>query len=129
MRNYELKVKHMLAQIALAGIIFCPIVYTYYSTQTMAGLLLGLVTGSVYFLYLYRQIENVQVLSQKQAVEHIRGGWFIRLGAMLLVLIIVSHFLRLDALAFIAGFFTMPVLLFVNGMAIIVRQIEDAKKS
>lgn len=129
MRNYELKVKHMLAQIALVGIIFCPIVYTYYSMQTMVGLLLGLMTSSIYFLYLYRQIENVQVFSKKQAVEHIRGGWFVRLGVMLLVLIIVSHFLRLNALIFIAGFFTMPLLLFVNGMAIVVRQIGEAKKT
>ncbi|WP_371375376.1 ATP synthase subunit I [Sporomusa aerivorans] len=128
MKNYELKVRNMLAQIAVLGIIFCPIVFSYYSGQTMAGLLLGMVTGSIYFLYLYRQVENVKVLSKKQAVEHIRSGWIIRLGVMLLVLIVVSHFLKLNVLAFIAGFFTMPVLLFINGMAMVIKQIEDAKK-
>lgn len=128
MRNYELSVRNMLAQTAILGVIFCPVVYRYYSLEATTGLLLGLVTGAVYFLYLYRQVENVKVLSKKQAVAHIRGGWVIRLGVILLVLIALSHFLRLNMLAFVAGFFTMPVLLFLNGMVMVIRQIGDAKK-
>ncbi len=128
MKNYELKVRNMLAQITLFGIIVCPIAYMYSTVQVMTGLLIGLVTGAIYFLYLYRQVENVQVFSQRQAVEHIRGGWVIRLGAMLLVLIVIIHVLKVSTLAFIAGFFTMPALLFLNGMLLVVRQIKDAKK-
>ncbi|MDF2572663.1 MAG: hypothetical protein K0R22_3182 [Sporomusa sp.] len=129
MRNYELKVRTMLAQIALIGTILCPLAYVYCTLQATTGLLIGLVTGSMYFLYLYRQVENVQVLSKKQAIEHIRGGWIIRLGAMVLVLVAISHFLQVDILAFVAGFFTMPVILFINGMLLVLKQIEDAKKA
>lgn len=128
MKNYELKVRNMLAQIALFGTIVCPVVYVYSSWQVTSGLLIGLVTGSVYFLYLYQQVENVKVFSKQQAIEHIRGGWVIRLGAMLLVLIVITHVLKVSTLAFVAGFFTMPVLLFINGMLLVLRQIKDAKK-
>ncbi|HWR42051.1 ATP synthase subunit I [Sporomusa sp.] len=129
MRNYELKVRTMLAQLALIGTILCPLAYIYSTVQTTTGLLIGLITGSIYFLYLYRQVENVQVLSKKQAIEHIRGGWVIRLGAMVLVLVVISHVLKVNVLAFVAGFFTMPVILFLNGMLLVVKQIADAKKT
>jgi membrane protein YqaA with SNARE-associated domain len=128
MKNYEFKVRNLLAQMALAGTILCPVAYIYCTAQASTGLLIGLVTGSIYFLYLYRQVENIQVFSKKQAVEHIRGGWIIRLGAMVVVLIVISHILKVNILAFVAGFFTMPVLLFINGMILVVRQIEDGKK-
>lgn len=128
MQNYELKVRNMLAQIALFGTIVCPIVYIYSSVQITAGLLIGLMTGAVYFLYLYRQVENVKVLSKQKAIEYIRGGWVIRLGAMLLVLIVITHVIKVNTLAFVAGFFTMPVLLFINGMLLVIKQIKDAKK-
>ena len=118
----------MLAQITLVGTILCAVTYLYGSVQTMTGLLIGMVTGSLYFLYLYRQVENVQVFSVKQAVEHIRGGWVIRLGAMVLVLVVLSQVLKVNMLAFVAGFFIMPGLLFLNGLLLVVQQIADAKK-
>lgn len=118
----------MLAQIALLGTVLCAAVYRVSGMQATSGLLIGLLTGSFYFLYLYRQVENVQVFSVKQAVEHIRGGWIVRLGAMVLMLIIVSHVLKVSVLLFVAGFFVMPVLLFINGMVLVVKQIADAKK-
>ncbi len=118
----------MLAQIALLGIILCTATYRYGSVPATVGLLIGLVTGSLYFLYLYRQVENVQVFSVKQAVEHIRGGWVIRLAAMVLVVVGVSHVLKVNMLAFVAGFFVMPTLLFINGLVLVVQQILDAKK-
>ncbi|SMD08889.1 ATP synthase subunit I [Sporomusa malonica] len=128
MKNYEFKVRNMLAQIAMFGVVFCPIAYFYYTVQVTTGLLIGLVTGSIYFLYLYRQIENVKVLSKQQAVEHIRGGSIIRLGAMVLVLVVISHVFKVNVLAFVVGFFTMPVFLFINGMLLVAKQVEDAKK-
>ncbi|SDD87872.1 ATP synthase subunit I [Sporomusa acidovorans] len=128
MKNYEFKVRNMLAQIALLGTVLCAAAYKASGMQATNGLLLGLLTGSFYFLYLYRQVENVQVFSVKQAVEHIRGGWIVRLGAMVLMLIIVSHVLKVNVLLFVAGFFVMPVLLFINGMVLVVKQIADAKK-
>ena len=118
----------MLAQIALVGTMGCLLAYRYCSVQATLGLLIGLVTGSIYFLYLYRQVENVQVFSKQQAIEHIRGGWIIRLGAVLLVLIVITHVFKVDALAFTAGFFTMPALLFISGLQLVVRQIRDTKK-
>jgi len=118
----------MLAQITLVGTILCAVTYLYGSVQTMTGLLIGMVTGSLYFLYLYRQVENVQVFSVKQAVEHIRGGWVIRLGAMVLVLVVISQVLTVNMVAFVAGFFIMPGLLFLNGLLLVVQQIADAKK-
>ena len=128
MKNYEFKVRNMLAQIALLGTILCAVTYMYGSVQATTGLLIGLVTGSLYFLYLYRQVENVQVFSVKQAVEHIRGGWVIRLGAMVLVMVVISHVLEVNMIAFVAGFFIMPVLLFINGLLLVLAQIADAKK-
>lgn len=128
MKNYELKVRNMLAQIALVGTIGCLLAYRYSSMQVTTGLVIGLVTGSIYFLYLYRQVENVQVFSKQQAIEHIRGGWIIRLGTILLVLIIITHVFKVNALAFVAGFFTMPALLFINGMLLVIKQIKDTKK-
>lgn len=128
MKNYELKVRNMLAQMSLLGLILCSLAYLYSSMQVMIGLIIGLATGSVYFLYLYRQVENVQVFSKQMAVEHIRGGWIIRLGVMVLVLIFITHYLKVSTLAFVVGFFVMPVLLFLNGMLLVVKQIGDAKK-
>ncbi|MCM0759038.1 ATP synthase subunit I [Sporomusa sphaeroides DSM 2875] len=128
MKNYELKVRNMLAQIAFVGTIGCLLAYRYFSVQVTTGLLIGLVTGSIYFLYLYRQVENVQVFSKQQAIEHIRGGWIIRLGAVLLVLIVITHVFKVNALAFTAGFFTMPALLFISGLQLVIRQIRDTKK-
>lgn len=118
----------MLAQIALVGTILCVVTCMYASVQATIGLLIGLVTGTVYFLYLYRQIENVQVFTVKQAVEHIRGGWMIRLGAMVLVLVVISHVLAVNMVAFVAGFFIMPLLLFINGLFLVFKQIAESKK-
>lgn len=128
MRNYELKVRNMLLQMALVGIILCSLAYLYLTLPVVVGLVIGLVTGSVYFLYLYRQVENVQVLSKQKAVEHIRGGWIIRLGVMLLVLVVITHFLKISTMAFVAGFFVMPALLFLNGLLLVAKQIGDSKK-
>ena len=128
MKNYELRVRNMLAQMVLLGLVFCTFAYLYSTIPVMIGLIIGLVTGSVYFLYLYRQVENVQVFPKQKAVEHIRGGWIIRLGVMVLVLIVITHYLKVSTLAFVAGFFVMPVLLFLNGMLLVVRQIGDTKK-
>lgn len=118
----------MLAQIALVGTILCALTWLYGNAAATAGLLFGLVTGSLYFLYLFRQVENVQVFSVKQAVEHIRGGWIVRLAAMVVVLIFITHVLKVNMLAFVAGFFVMPVLLFFNGLLLVIQQIADAKK-
>lgn len=118
----------MLAQIALVGTILCAVTCMYGNAEATVGLLIGLVTGSLYFLYLYRQVENVQVFSVKQAVEHIRGGWVIRLAAMLLVLVGITHVLKVNMLAFVAGFFVMPALLILNGLLLVIQQIIDAKK-
>jgi membrane protein YqaA with SNARE-associated domain len=128
MKNYRFKVKNMLAQIALLGIVLCAFTYQYANLEATVGLLIGLLTGSLYFLYLFRQVENVQVFSVKQAVEHIRGGWVIRLAAMLLVLVFITHVLKVNMLAFVAGFFVMPGLLFINGLLLAIQQIIDAKK-
>ena len=127
MKNYEFKVSSMLAQMALAGLLLGAGTLMYGSAQATAGLLIGLVTGAVYFLYLYRQVENVRIFTVKQAVAHIRGGWVIRLAAMLLVLIIVSHVIKVNMAAFVSGFFIMPVLLFLNGLLLVMQQIADAK--
>lgn len=118
----------MLVQITLVGIILCALTWLYGNAAATAGLLIGLVTGSLYFLYLFRQIENVPILSVKQAVEHIRGGWIIRLAAMVVVLIFITHVLKVNMLAFVAGFFVMPALLFLNGLLLVIQQIVDAKK-
>lgn len=128
MKNYQFKVKTMLSQIALVGLILCALTWLYGNAVVTVGLLIGLVTGSVYFLYLFRQIENVPVFSVKQAVEHIRGGWIIRLAAMVVVLIFITHVLKVNMLAFVAGFFVMPALLFLNGLLLALQQIMDDKK-
>lgn len=128
MKNYEFKVRSMLAQIAMVGVVLCSISYLNYTVQVTVGLLIGLVTGAVYFLYLYRQMENVKVLTKQQAVEHIRGGSIVRLGFMFLVLVVISHVWKVNVLAFVVGFFTMPLLLFINGMLLVAKQVEDIKK-
>jgi hypothetical protein len=128
MKNYRFKVKTMLAQITLVGLILCVLTWLYGNAAATAGLLIGLVTGSLYFLYLFRQIENVPFFSVKQAVEHIRGGWIIRLAGMVVVLIFITHVLKVNMLAFVAGFFVMPALLFLNGLLLVIQQIMDAKK-
>lgn len=128
MKNYRFKVKTMLVQITLVGTILCALTWQYGNAAATVGLLIGLMTGSLYFLYLFRQIENVPFLSVKQAVEHIRGGWIIRLAAMVIVLIFITHVLKVNMLAFVAGFFVMPALLFLNGLLLVIQQIVDAKK-
>lgn len=128
MKNYEFNVRNMLAQIALLGSIICLIAYMYSTVKVLIGVLIGLVTGSIYFLYLYRQVENVQVLTKKQAIEHIRGGWAIRLAVILVVLLVITHVLQASASAFIVGFFIIPALLFIQGMLLVYKQIKDTKK-
>lgn len=128
MKNYKFKVKAILAQIGFVSLPLCGIAYLYGGFVLVLGLIMGLLTGIAYFFHLYYQIERLSKLPLEKAPAYIRWGWTGRFILLITILILLGYRLNIGYAAFIVGFFTMPVILFVNSMCLLLQQIVEARK-
>ncbi|HEY3426073.1 MAG TPA: ATP synthase subunit I [Negativicutes bacterium] len=129
MQDYEFKVKQILGHIAVAGVLFCGCAYFLGYVASIAGFAIGLITGIIFFLILYHQVEKFADLPKENAVPYMRCGWLARLSVLIVMLVLVGHFSQDNIIAAIVGFFVPPVLVFINAIAIIIKQIGDSRET
>lgn len=129
MKNHQFSVKDILLHIGLVGLLLCGTAYIYGGFVPVAGLIMGLLTGVVYFFHLYYQIERLIILPKEKAPSYIRWGWMARFGLLIVVLVFLGYRLNIGYSAFITGFFTMPAILFLNAIGLIGQQIAESRKN
>ncbi|VBB09242.1 Hypothetical protein LUCI_4532 [Lucifera butyrica] len=120
-------VKPIFQWLSLGMAVICSGAYlTGYGT-IITGLVLGFIAGLFYFLLLYYQIEKYTGAVNPAAAGYLRWGWWIRMG-ILLVLWGALGESRVDRLAAIVGFFSLPVSWSIYAVLICIDQIKASHK-
>lgn len=118
----------ILSHIGLISVLLCGMVYHYGGIRLLPGLILGILSGIIYFFHLYYQIGRLTSSPQAKAPAYLRWGWMARFGLLFVILVFLGRHLDGGYSAFVIGFFTTPFILLVNAALLLGQQIIEAKK-
>lgn len=93
----------------------------------MFGLIIGALTGIIYFLLMSFRLKKAAGLSVAKAVFSMRLGWFVRFTFILLMLILSLRVNYIDFWAAVVGLFSLHIIIFLNAVVKLLKNFTNRK--
>lgn len=91
------------------------------------GLLVGALTGIIYFSLMGYRLKKAAGQSAAKAVFSMRIGWFFRFAFVLLMLIISLRASYIDFGAAVVGLFSLHIIIFLNAVVKLLKDFTNRK--
>lgn len=111
-------IKRMLVYMAALIIFGFGAAYTAGYAKTAWGLLVGLLTGGLYFLLMSYRIYKSAKLPKNKAIAYMRTGWWVRLSFIVLALVFSVHFAQINFWGVVAGLLSLHVVIVINALVV-----------
>lgn len=121
-QEYVLEIRRTVVPYLLFGMINCIGVVFAGKPGLLPGLMLGIAAGVVYFLMMSRRVKKSAELSVSRAVWHMRIGWIVRFGFVIVIFIVSFNHPHIDIWATFTGFFLLHVVIVFNAIVMALKQ-------
>lgn len=123
MQTYVPEIRRITLQILAWGIFVCGVLAAAGYQALIAGFILGLITGLIYFLLIGYRVQKCAGLPLKRAVAFMRVGWVIRAALIILMLAVAVRAGEFSFWAAVAGLFSLYSILALNAVFFIAKRL------
>ena len=119
--QFVMNMKHMFLYLFLVALGAAGVLYVSGYEKIAVGLLVGMLTGTLYFLLMLYRVYKATKMPSVKAIFYMKTGWWVRLSFILLVLILSTRFAEINFWAVVTGLFLLHIIVILNVFIVALR--------